>query len=142
MTYFCQPQVKDLPRDSHIDITCQTCATSWSQSVRDLIERRLGAQFVDLLEFETQCHDAFCEGPVVFAYEGKPEVAPLVAQVVTLPRTRTLTECETTPYPVKAVVKPRRHAPTPYALPQYTLPMAMPPLRPTQAGRIVSVAGR
>ena len=137
MTFICQPQLKDLPRDSRIGITCRTCGKHGSDDVRDMVEtRRLGAQFMDLLEFEARCNDAFCGGPVEFVYDGKPEVEPYVARVMTLPRPKV----ERTPYPVKAVVRPRQY--DVQLQPQYTLPMAMPPVRPTQPGRIVSVAGR
>jgi hypothetical protein len=133
MTLVCQPQLKDLPRDGQIGITCRTCGKSWSDSVRDMVEqRRLGAQFMDLLEFGTQCNDAFCGGPVAFAYDGKPEVRPHVPRMVTPARPKV----EHLPYPVKAVVRPRQHA-----LGQYSLPMTMPPVRPTRPGRIVSAAG-
>ncbi|ESQ74363.1 hypothetical protein [Asticcacaulis sp. AC402] len=131
MAFICQPQLKDLPRGSRIDVTCQTCGKHWPESVRDMVEtRRLGAQFVDLLEFETRCNDAFCGGTVAFDYDGKPEVAPYAARVVTLPRPKV----ERTPFPLKAVVRPRQHA----LPPQYDLPMAMPPIRPTVPGGIVS----
>ncbi|MBW8882672.1 MAG: hypothetical protein JF615_14985 [Asticcacaulis sp.] len=121
-TFVRQPQLKDLPREGQIAVTCRTCGKHWSESVRDLVEtRRLGAQFMDLLEFGTRCSDALCEGRVAFDYDGKPEVGPYVAQVVTLPRPKV----ERLPYPVKAVVKPRQH-PLPQNMPQYALPMPMP----------------
>ena len=64
------PQVKDLPRDGYIDISCKACKRLWRQSVRDLVEkRRVGAQFVDLLEWQTRCAHPGCGGMVCFAIE-------------------------------------------------------------------------
>ncbi len=125
--FVCQPQLKDLPRDDSIGITCQTCARTWSQSVRDMVEtQRLGAQFMDLLEFGTRCTDDDCKGAVTFAYTGKPEIKAYAAPVMTLPRAKP----EYLPYPVKAVVKARPpvqpyNGPD-YRVPQYALPMPMP----------------
>ena len=66
----CPPQLKDLPRDSHIDITCRTCRRHWRESVRHLVEnRRAGAQFLDLLEWETRCDAKGCGGMVCCAIE-------------------------------------------------------------------------
>ncbi|EGF91242.1 hypothetical protein ABI_26570 [Asticcacaulis biprosthecium C19] len=139
MAFTCQPQLKTLPRDGRIAVTCQTCGNHWAESVQEMVEtRRLGAQFMDLLEFETRCNDAFCGGTVDFDYEGKPDVTPYTTKVMTLPRPK----AERLPYPVKAVVKRRPPVSPQYGVPQYDLPMALPPLRPTQPGRIVSVAGR
>ena len=136
-TWTRQPQLKDLPRDSTIAVTCKACAKSWSRDVRDMVEtQRLGAQFMDLLEWETRCRDAACNGAVVFAYDGKPEVAPYVAEVVTPP----LPKVERPLWPVKAVVRPRQHSVPQYSLPQYTLPMSMP--RTVQPARMASHAGR
>ena len=134
----CQPQLKDLPRDSTIAVTCRSCARQWSRDVRDMVEtQRLGAQYMDLLEWQARCEDPACNGHVDYAYAGKPQVQPHVAQVVTLPRPK----AERLPYPVKAVVKPRQPVAPMYARPQYALPMPMPrtvqPVRATS-----SVAGR
>ncbi len=64
-------QVKDLPRDGYIDISCRSCKRLWRQSVRDLVEKeRLGAQFVDLLEWQTRCVSESCGGMVCFVVEG------------------------------------------------------------------------
>ena len=73
-TWKCPPQVKDLPRDGHIDVTCRSCRSQWRQSVRSLIEdRRLGAQFLDLVEWEMRCQDKACGGMVCFAVPGEDE---------------------------------------------------------------------
>jgi len=64
------PQVKDLPRDGYIDISCRSCKRLWRQPVRDLVEKqRLGAQFVDILEWQTRCIHPGCNGMVCFAVE-------------------------------------------------------------------------
>ena len=62
-----KPQVRDLPRDGHIDVTCKTCRRQWRNSVRHMVEtERLGAQFVDLLEWQSRCG---CGGMVCFAVD-------------------------------------------------------------------------
>jgi hypothetical protein len=64
------PQVKDLPRDGYIDTSCKVCKRLWRQSVRDLVDNQhLGAQFVDLLEWQTRCIHPGCGGMVCFAIE-------------------------------------------------------------------------
>ncbi len=120
------PQVRDLPRDAEIAVSCTCCGKRWGESVRDMVEaRRLGARFMDLLEWETRCADDDCGGRVEFAYAGKPVAARPV--VVTAVRARP----SIASYPVKAVVK-RRHA-----TPQYSLPMALPAMSSRRvAGRM------
>ncbi len=64
------PQIKDLPRDSHIDINCRSCKRLWRESVRDMVEKqRLGAQYLDLLEWQSRCKDDTCRGMVCFIVE-------------------------------------------------------------------------
>lgn len=73
-TWKCPPQVKALPRDSQIHITCRSCRKQWDLSVRELVEeRRQGAQYLDLLELETRCRDKACGGLVCFAVPGDDE---------------------------------------------------------------------
>ncbi len=67
-----KPQVRDLPRDGHIDVTCQSCRRQWRNSVRHMVEHeRLGAQFVDLLEWQSRCA---CGGTVCFAVDDSADV--------------------------------------------------------------------
>jgi len=64
------PQVKDLPRDGYIAVSCRSCKRLWRQSVRDLVEKEgAGAQFIDLLEWQTRCKYEPCGGMVCFAVE-------------------------------------------------------------------------
>ncbi len=63
-------QVKDLPRDGHIGVSCKSCKRLWRESVRDMVEnRRMGAQFLDLLEWQTRCVFENCGGMVCFVVE-------------------------------------------------------------------------
>ena len=124
-TYTCPPQVKDLPRDTRIGITCRTCGSQWGESVQGLIARHMGAEFVDLLEWKYRCRDEACGGLVRVVINGQapetPQVQPRVS-VLTGPKAvgpkRPL-------HPVKAVVKPRpRIAPVmPAAKRQLSLPL-------------------
>lgn len=67
-------QVKDLPRDSYIDISCRSCKRMWRQSVRHMVEtERLGARYLDLLEWESRCRFATCGGMVCFAIEDEAD---------------------------------------------------------------------
>ncbi len=124
----CAPQVRDLPRDLEIVVTCTCCGARRAMAVREMVEeRRLGAQFMDLLEWEMRCEDDNCGGQVRFDYAGKPEMeAP---RMVTLPRPKPV---ERLPLLVKAVVKRRVFSP------QYALPMALPVMadRRIQARRV------
>src|SRR3569623_3482989 len=86
-----QPQVKDLPRETQIGVTCRSCGLKWSESVRTLVEdKNMGAEFVDLLEWKVRCIDPACGGMVRFSFDRdvaaqswtRPEVAavkPLAA---------------------------------------------------------------
>lgn len=61
----CAPQLKHLPRDGRLDITCRKCRRHWSESVRHLVEdQRMGAQFLDLFEWEMRCKTRECGGMV------------------------------------------------------------------------------
>lgn len=77
------------------------------------MEARLGAQFLDLLEWQARCDD--CGGAMRYDYDGKP--APQLVPVMTPARPRPV---ERAPLPVKAVVKRRAFSP------QYALPMPLP----------------
>ena len=126
-TWMCAPQVRDLPRDLRIEMTCACCVARRVTSAGALMEARLGAQFIDLLEWEARCDD--CGGRVRFDYDGKPEAkAP---EVVTVPRTA-LPERFMAP----VVKRGRRRAMSPpYGLPQLNLPLPLPPARDRQAVR-------
>ncbi len=121
--YTCPPQVKDLPQDTQIGITCLTCGQHWGESVQGLVTRHMGAEFVDLLEWKYRCHDEACGGLVRVVINGE---APAVPQVQ--PRVSVLARPKISArmaYPVKAVVKARTYAPAviPAAKRQLSLPL-------------------
>jgi len=121
--YTCPPQVKDLPRDTKIGVTCRSCARQWEESVRGLIESHLGAEFVDLLEWKYRCTDAACDGMVRVVINGKTPESPQVApRLSVLARPKRM---ERPLYPVKAVIKSRRPAPVviPASKRQLSLPL-------------------
>jgi hypothetical protein len=67
-----KPQVCDLPRDGHIDVTCKSCRRQWRNSIRHMVEhQRVGAQFVDLLEWQSRCA---CGGMVCFTVDDGADV--------------------------------------------------------------------
>ncbi len=121
----CPPQVKDLPRETQIGVTCRSCGAQWGESVRQLVEtHRLGAEYVDLLEWKYRCQDEDCGGMVRFAFDGAVEIAaPAKPQIMTLGRAMRV---ERLPYPSKAVVKPRTYeAPViPARFAQLSLPLS------------------
>jgi len=123
----CPPQVKDLPRDTGIAVTCRACGRGWGESVQNLIEtHHMGVEFVDLLEWKYRCTDEACGGMVRMAFEGVAVETP--ARVAVVGRLKAVPRL---PYPVKAVVKPRV-APPPVvpvgrrSVPQLSLPLGMP----------------
>jgi hypothetical protein len=121
--YSCPPQVKDLPRDTKIGVTCRSCGRQWGENVQGLIDKHLGVEFVDLLEWKYRCTDAACGGMVRVAINGE---APAVPQVQ--PRVSMLTRPKVSTrmaYPVKAVVKARTYAPAviPASKRQLSLPL-------------------
>jgi len=121
--YTCPPQVKDLPRDTRIGATCRNCGRQWGESVQGLIDRHLGVEFVDLLEWKYRCRDKACGGMVRIAINGEaPSVPQVSPRVSVLARTKRV---ERPLYPVKAVVKPRpRIAPViPATKRQLSLPL-------------------
>jgi hypothetical protein len=121
--YTCPPQVKDLPRDTQIGVTCRTCGKQWGESVQGLIARHMGAEFVDLLEWKYRCTDTACDGMVRVAINGEAPESPQVApRLSVLARSKISTRMA---YPVKAVVKARTYAPAliPAAKRQLSLPL-------------------
>lgn len=121
--YSCPPQVKDLPRDTKIGVTCRSCGRQWGENVQGLIDKHLGVEFVDLLEWKYRCTDAACGGMVRVAINGE---APAVPQVQ--PRVSMLTRPKVSTriaYPVKAVVKARTYVPAviPASKRQLSLPL-------------------
>ena len=121
--YNCPPQVKDLPLETHIGMTCRTCAQHWGESVQGLIARHMGAEFVDLLEWKYRCRDEACGGLVRVAINGQAPEAPQVQpRVSVLARPKVSARMA---YPVKAVVKTRTYAPAviPAAKRQLSLPL-------------------
>ncbi len=104
----CPPQVKDLPRETQIGVTCRSCGVQWAESVRQLVEtHRLGAEYVDLLEWKYRCQDEDCGGMVRFAFDCEIDLSPYIKpQVLTLSGPKRV---ERLPYPSKAVVKPRTY---------------------------------
>ena len=128
--YTCPPQVRDLPRDTKIGVTCRSCTRQWGESVQDLIEvRHMGAEFVDLLEWKYRCIDDACGGLVCITINGEapavPQVQPRMT-VLTRPRPA-MRMPERTPYPLKAVVQPRIAPPVavPASRRQLSLPLGM-----------------
>ena len=126
-SWTCPPQVKDLPADTEIKVTCRSCGLKWGESVRDLIEtRRMGVEYVDLLEWKYRCMDEDCGGMVRLAFEGLSLPQPQT-NVVALPRPKAVRASQPLPYPIKAVVKPRTYAPPmiPSSRRQLILPLEM-----------------
>ncbi len=121
----CAPQVRDLPRDLKIEMTCECCAARRATSAGAMMEARLGAQFLDLIEGQARC--GACGGAMRFDYDGKPE--PKAAEVVAVPRSA-LPERFLRP-PVRGR---RRVAAAPPGLPQLNLPLALPVMRDRRAG--------
>ncbi len=105
--YSCPPQVKDLPPETQIGITCRTCGQQWGESVQGLIARHMGAEFVDLLEWKYRCHDAACGGLVRVVIDGRPPESPQVQPRVSVLAGPRVAGPKRPLYPVKAVVKPR-----------------------------------
>jgi hypothetical protein len=129
-TYTCPPQVKDLPRETEIGITCRSCGQRWGESVQGLIAQHMGAEFVDLLEWKYHCRDEACGGLVHVAINGQapesPQVAPRVSVLGSgLARPKKMMGADRPLYPVKAVVKVRAPAPVtvPAAKRQLSLPL-------------------
>jgi hypothetical protein len=121
--YSCPPQVKDLPLETRIGMTCRTCGQHWGESVQGLIARHMGAEFVDLLEWKYRCTDDVCGGLVRIAVNGEAPVVPqMQPRVSMLARPKVSARMA---YPVKAVVKARTYAPVviPMAKRQLSLPL-------------------
>lgn len=116
MGHMVPPQLKDLPRDLHLEVTCRECGTRWSESVRHLVEaRRMGAEFADLLEWKLRCD---CDGLVRVTFPAEaglplPEAPAISSAPLAVMRM---------PYPVKAVVKARGAGPAPVARPLAAFP--------------------
>ena len=120
--YSCPPQVKDLPLETRIGMTCRTCGQQWGESVQGLIAHHMGAEFVDLLEWKYRCTDDACGGLVRVAINGEAPVVPQVQPRVTmLARPKVSTRMA---YPVKAVVKARTYAPA--VIPALTRQLSLP----------------
>jgi hypothetical protein len=105
-TWTFPPQIKDLPREAKLEVTCRSCGLQWGESVREMIARDgSGAEFVDLLEWQYRCADEACGGAVRFHFDchvAMPE--PVAPRIQALARPK-ITDRPV--YPVKAVVKPR-----------------------------------
>ncbi len=113
----CVPQVRDLPREMAMTATCVCCGARRVETVGGLVERRLGAQYVDLLEWQMRCADEACGGRVALDYAGKADHLPPRPQVVVAVTPRVQSRPVARP-----VARPR----------QYVLPLVAP----------LSVAGR
>ncbi len=109
-SWACPPQVRDLPRDTEIKVTCRSCGLKWGESVRQLCDaHKMGAEYVDLLEWKYRCMDESCGGMVRLSIEGLAQPQP-EANVVALPRAKSVRASQPLPYPIKAVVKARTYA--------------------------------
>ncbi len=126
-TWLGAPQVKDLPRGLTIAVTCTCCGHARTDSVHEMVEARLGAQFIDLLEFAARCDD--CGGHVRFDYAGKAAHEPPRPPVVTVPRTK---------LPERLMAPLRKGRRRMAVSPQYSLPMPLPAAngRRMEMGRI------
>jgi len=120
----CPPQVKDLPRDIGISVTCRSCGLKWGENVSQLIEKhRLGAEYIDLLEWKYRCQDEACGGLVRFSFDRYVQMEPYLR-----PEQRTLTQprfVERLPYPSKSVVKPRTYEPPVIPMGSVQLPLPL-----------------
>jgi len=66
-SWFCETQLKDLPADCRIMITCARCGSQREESVRELVnESRVGAMYLDLIEWAFSCVNFHCNGDVSF----------------------------------------------------------------------------
>jgi hypothetical protein len=66
-SWFCDTQLKDLPQDTRIMITCDKCRRQREESVRQLVnEARVGAMYLDLIEWAFSCSNFHCNGTVSF----------------------------------------------------------------------------
>ncbi len=66
-SWFCETQLRDLPGDCRILITCQKCGGQREESVRQLVnEARVGAMYLDLIEWAFTCANFHCGGSVSF----------------------------------------------------------------------------
>ena len=99
----CVPQVRDLPREMAMTATCVCCGARRFETAGGLVERRLGAQYVDLLEWQMRCADEGCGGRVTLDYAGKADHLPSRPQVVVA-----VTPRATKPV-VRPVVRPRQY---------------------------------
>ena len=125
-SWTCPPQVKDLPRDTEINVTCRSCGLKWGESVRQLCEtHRMGVEYVDLLEWKYRCMDESCGGMVRFVIAGVTPAVEAPAVVAVAVRPKALRMGQVLPYPIKAVVKPRTYAPPmiPASRRQLSLPL-------------------
>ncbi|WP_303828421.1 hypothetical protein [Asticcacaulis taihuensis] len=67
MSWFCETQLRDLPAGCRIMITCEKCGQQRAESVRQLVnEARVGAMYLDLIEWAFSCADFHCGGSVSF----------------------------------------------------------------------------
>ena len=67
MSWFCETQLRDLPQNTCILITCDKCGREREESVRQLVnEARVGAMYLDLIEWAFSCADFHCGGSVAF----------------------------------------------------------------------------
>ncbi|MDV6329836.1 hypothetical protein [Asticcacaulis sp. 201] len=66
-SWFCETQLRDLPQETRILITCDKCGRQREEGVRQLVnEARVGAMYLDLIEWAFSCADFHCGGSVSF----------------------------------------------------------------------------
>jgi len=67
VSWFCETQLRDLSDGCRIMITCDKCGGQREESVRQLVnEARVGAMYLDLIEWAFSCADFHCGGNVSF----------------------------------------------------------------------------
>jgi hypothetical protein len=75
-SWFCETQLRDLPSGYRIMMTCDKCGGQREESVRQLVnEARVGAMYLDLIEWAFSCANFHCGGSVSFGIFTPVEMA-------------------------------------------------------------------
>jgi len=84
VSWFCETQLRDLSDGCRIMITCDKCGGQREESVRQLVnEARVGAMYLDLIEWAFSCADFHCGGNVSFGI-----FTPVTMTAATVPAKR------------------------------------------------------